>query len=137
MISPCTPQLLIFIHEPINLCRTLWSFAYMANVTNLCYFIQETILQPMKPPGGENLDYVEISVVLAFLPHIILKYKNPMLLMLENDGLTWEEIDLSSMFQSWLIAVSRGWKYMFPRHFWGLGCVDLFYLLILLFYSLC
>lgn len=55
----------------------------MANVTNLCYFIQETILQPMKPPGGENLDYVEISVVLAFLPHIILKYKNPMLLMLE------------------------------------------------------
>lgn len=58
MISPCTPQLLIFIHEPINLCRTLWSFTYMANVTNLCYFIQETILQPMKTPGEENLDYV-------------------------------------------------------------------------------
>lgn len=58
MISPCTPQLLIFIHEPINLRRTLWSFTYMANVANLCHFILETILQPMKPPGGENLDYV-------------------------------------------------------------------------------
>lgn len=137
MISPCSPQLLIFIHEPINLCRTLWSFAYMANVTNLRYFIQETILQPMKPPGGENPDYVKISVILAFLPHIILKYKNQTLHVLENDGLTWEETDLSSMFHSWLIIMSRTWKYMFPWHFWGLGCANLFYLLILLFYSLC
>lgn len=96
MISPCTPQLLIFIHEPINLRRTLWSFTYMANVTNLCHFILETILQPVKPPGGENLDCVWISVVLAFLPHVIPKYKNQMLPLLENDGLTWEETDLSS-----------------------------------------
>lgn len=79
----------------------------MANVTNLRYFFQETILQPMKPPGRENPDYVKISVILAFLPHIILKYKNQMLHVLENDGLTWEEIDLSSMFHSWLIIMSR------------------------------
>lgn len=35
-------------------------------------------------------------MVLAFLPHVIPKYKNQMLPLLENDGLTWEETDLSS-----------------------------------------
>lgn len=30
-------------------------------------------------------------MVLAFLPHVIPKYKNQMLPLLENDGLTWEE----------------------------------------------
>lgn len=49
----------------------------------------------MKPPGGGNLDYVKISVVLAFLPHIIPKNKNQILPVLESDGLTWEEADLS------------------------------------------
>lgn len=79
MISPCTPQLLIFIHEPINLRRTPWSFTYMANVTNLCHFSLETVLQSTKPPGWQIVVYLQLPALLASLPHVSPKYKSQIL----------------------------------------------------------
>lgn len=139
MISPCTPQLLIFIHEPINLHRTLWSFTYMANVTNPCHFILETILQHRKPPGGGKPGLW--SKFLWFWHFFFMPSPDINKPVLENDGLTWKEKDLSSpgefcigsVFQSWLIQTEAK-NTSSLCIFWLLSYANLLFCFVLVFF---